>query len=145
MLPRVPTKMGQGPFVRLQKLGQPLISTGVYDKDALVWITSEIGCSTMSNNPTVLWQGGSMHAMHTIARVHESINQPIPIVGGFHGDPPHHGPIGLQCREDHRKVVAQPLLIQQPVRVITGHEHTVRGMKIDSDMPSHRNRIGVGG
>jgi len=78
-----------------------------------------------------------MGQVHPVARVHQPIDQPVPIIGGFHDHALHGGPIGLQRSQDKGQIIPQALLIQHLIGVITHNDHTIGGMEIDSRITLH--------
>jgi hypothetical protein len=93
--------------------------------------------------PTVLRKRWGMGEVDVVARLHEPIDEPVPIIGGFNDHTLHRSPIRLQRRQEEGQVIAEAFLIQHSVRAVDHDQDTIRGMEIDARITHHhRNLLG---
>lgn len=55
----------------------------------------------------VLWQGRDMREVHDVARVHQTIHEPVPIIGGLHGNALQRLTERSEGHKDFRQLVAE--------------------------------------
>lgn len=89
----------------------------------------------------VLREAWDMSQVHDVAGVHEPVNEPIPIIGGLHGNALERLPEGLKGRDDYRQLVAQSLLAHHAIVLVLHHDDTVRPMQIDAGIVLHHRTL----
>src|SRR5215510_14931682 len=75
--------------------------------------------------------------MKSVALLHQSIDQPVPVVGRFYYDPLKRSAIARQLLRDQREIVWQPLLIHHLIVLVDHHRHVVGGMQINGSVQFH--------
>ena len=70
--------------------------------------------------------------MHPKAIVHQAIHQPVPVVGGLHGDGLELRVIRLERLTDRRQFVGQPLLEDWLAGVIDHRAERIVGMQVQT-------------
>jgi hypothetical protein len=66
--------------------------------------------------------------MHPVARLHQCLHQPVPVVGGLHHQPFDDLPIRRQRRQHPFGIVAQTLAVHYPIPLVQKGHNTVVGM-----------------
>lgn len=84
-----------------------------------------------------------MREVHDVARVHQAIHEPVPIIGGLHGNALQRLTEGSEGREDPCQLVAESLLVEYAVVVVKHHDDTVGPMQIDPSIALHRTLLSV--
>src|SRR5262245_54677391 len=85
----------------------------------------------------VLLDRRSIGEMKSVALLHQSINQPVPVIGRFHYDPLKGSVIARELLSDQGKIVRQALLIHYLILLVNHHRHVVGRMQINGSVQFH--------
>src|SRR5215831_1425156 len=85
----------------------------------------------------VLLDRRGVRKMKSVALLHQSIDQPVPVVGRFHYDPLKGSAIARELLRDHGKIVRQTLLTHHLIVLVDHHSHVVGGMQINGSVQFH--------
>jgi len=72
-----------------------------------------------------LFDGCRVRQVYPVARVRQSVHQPVPVVGALDDHPREFVAIRLECRSDLREFIGQALLVHDAVLVIADNHHAV--------------------
>ena len=75
--------------------------------------------------PFVLLDRTGVCQIHPVARIHQPIHQPVPVVRALDDHARQLLPIRLQCRPDLPQIVRQPLLQRDPIFLVNYHHDTI--------------------
>jgi hypothetical protein len=81
--------------------------------------------------------------MHDVVRVHQAVDEPIPLIRRLHGDALKCLTEGSEGREDSRQLVAESLLGAHAAVVIEHHDDTVGPLQIDPGLVFHLTLLSV--
>src|SRR4029453_4137430 len=87
--------------------------------------------------PLVLLYRRGVGEMNSVALLHESIDQPVPVVSRFHHDPLKRSPIARELLRDQREIVGQALLIHHLILLVDPPRPVVGGMQINCSVQFH--------
>ena len=94
--------------------------------------------------PVLLLDRCGVGQVHFVAFCHQSIDQPVPVVGRLHHDPFKLGLIDRELREDQCQIVGQALLIDNSILFIDHGRHVISRVQIDRSVSSPPLSCGVG-
>ena len=66
--------------------------------------------------------------MHRIARLLQTVYQPIPVKGGLYNQTLEVSPMRLYLAEDRPQVIRESLLLHHSIRLIQQRHHTIVGV-----------------
>jgi len=99
-------------------------------------------------DPAVRLRRRGVRQLHPIAYRHQSIDQPVPVVGRLHDDPAHPLPVRAERFVDTRQISDQPSPVHHRAAVLDHHHHTVIGVQINPTVECSDRRassaLGVG-
>ena len=78
----------------------------------------------------VLLDRRRVHQVHPIARFHQAVDQPIPVVGGLDGNPLYRLAMRAKRLADLLQIIRKTSLQHGSIHLIQDHQHTIVGMKV---------------
>ncbi|KFB68942.1 MAG: hypothetical protein CAPSK01_001131 [Candidatus Accumulibacter vicinus] len=85
----------------------------------------------------VLLDRRRVHQVHPIARFHQAVDQPIPVVGGLDGNALDLLAVGTKRLANPLQIVRQAPLQHHSIRLVQNHQHAIVGMKVNCSVQFH--------